>query len=221
MNRRAAQDDSTSRSRGSCAASADKQSSRRGLDNADGILRDKALVERCLAGEVGAWEELYAQCHDQMIRSVEIMLGPRAGDVDLVDEMAARVWHALVADDGQLLSRYEIDRGARLITFMRALAKDTISRHFRSERRRLQREREVLLERANYHTADHCEPITSLTEFLDTLTQAERTFCGEHLLTQTSAAAAAQAPLNSGGNNSRQLAFRIRKKLLKFVSDNR
>ena len=53
-----------------------------------------------------------------MQASVRIMLGPQSGDADVVDEIAARVWYALVANDGELL-RNTIPVGAKLITFVR------------------------------------------------------------------------------------------------------
>ena len=57
----------------------------------EGIRADAALVERCRVGEVAAWSELYAQCHDSLLASISIMLGPQSGDLDLIDELAARV----------------------------------------------------------------------------------------------------------------------------------
>ncbi len=76
-------------------------------------------MERCLAGEVAAWEELYAQYHDVLLASVRCFLGQARSDHNLVDEIAARVWYALVANDGALLAKYDPKRGARIITFMR------------------------------------------------------------------------------------------------------
>ena len=56
----------------------------------------------------------------------------RTGTIpELVDEITARVWYALVADDGKLLERYDPSRGARLITFLRALTKGVASGYFR------------------------------------------------------------------------------------------
>ena len=75
-----------------------------------GLCADGLLAKRCLAGEVAAWEELYAQCHEPLLISIRIMLGPQSADASLVDEIAARVWYALVANDGKLLSRYKPSR---------------------------------------------------------------------------------------------------------------
>lgn len=94
-----------------------------------GVHADLLLAERCLAGEPAAWEEFYTQCHEPLLVSVRIMLGPQGSDANLVDEIAARVWYALVANDGELLARYKPDQGARLITFICKLAKDQIVRN--------------------------------------------------------------------------------------------
>ena len=76
-----------------------------------GLSADAALASRCLAGDVAAWEELYAQCHEPLLVSIRVMLGPQSADASLVDEIAARVWYALVAKDGELLARYKPSRG--------------------------------------------------------------------------------------------------------------
>ena len=85
-------------------------------------------------------KSVYAQCHDPLCASIRVMLGRRGSDVDFIDEIAARVWYRLVDNDGELLSRFSPERGARLITFMCALAKDEVCRHARNEVRRRDRE---------------------------------------------------------------------------------
>ncbi len=81
-------------------------------DAAEAFLQaDRQLVDRCLAGEVAAWEEFYAQCHKPLGTAIRIMLG-RPHDPNLVAEIAARVWYALVAKDGELLARYSPAYGA-------------------------------------------------------------------------------------------------------------
>ena len=174
---------------------------------------DYRLAERCLAGEVAAWEELYGMCHEPLCLSIKFMLCATGRDPNLVDEMAARVWYALVAKDGALLARYSPKRGARLITFLQSLAKDQISRHFRSEHRRSQRERTAVRER---HTSGGFESeysASDLNEFLATLTPQEYRFCCEILL----------ADENTGGKRSRskpnvwQLTHRVYQKLCGFL----
>ncbi|MBN2474399.1 MAG: sigma-70 family RNA polymerase sigma factor [Pirellulales bacterium] len=181
-----------------------------------GVQADRALVDRCVAGDVKAWEELYAQCHRPLVASIQIMLGPQGHDVNLVDELAARVWYSLVADDGQRLAKYEPKREARLITFIRAVAKDIVGRHFRSERRRLQRERIAAREEPKHRISDQNSSVASLGAFLETLTAREKAFCGDYLL-------AAHLDASEMGceqisiENARKLTSRVRRKLRKFV----
>jgi hypothetical protein len=183
---------------------------REGDADVSGSLADARLVQRCLAGEVAAWEELYAQCHEPLLVSVRIMLNGQSKDANLVDEIAARVWYALVAKDGELLTRYNPQR-ARLVTFLRALAKDEIARHFRGEVRR--RRRELLALRERPQSTGSGQSADSLSEFLCTLTPHERVFCNDYLLTEPSGAA--EQPHSAA--NIWQLSHRIYRKLLRFL----
>lgn len=175
---------------------------------------DGQLAKRCLAGEVAAWEAFYAQCHDPLCRAIKLMLGRTGSDTSLVDEIAAKVWYALVANDGALLARYNPRRKARLITFMRTLAKDEIGRHFRSEVRRRERELVALRERPPQQGDGPEHPAGALTEFLDTLTPGERAFCGGYLL------APAVEGDSSGYSSSTvwQFTRRVYQKLTKFLA---
>jgi hypothetical protein len=148
----------------------------------EGILADVELANRCLKGEVGAWESLYAQCHEPLKGAIQRMLGPQGADLSLVDEMAARVWYALVGNDGELLTRYNPKRKARLITFMRSIAKDIIARHVRSEQRRRKREMKVSRRHCPARASLVSETNAVLSEFLVTLSPTERTFADEYLL---------------------------------------
>ena len=176
---------------------------------------DRRLVQRCVAGDVAAWEELYAQCHPSLLTSIEVLMGAGPRDPHVVDEIAARVWYAVVANDGELLGRYDPGRGARLITFLRAIAKDEISRHFRTERRRLRRELEAYRERPHHDRSHPDEATLSMHEFFDTLTPHEREFCDDHLLSTPQEGG--ELAQNHSESNTWQLAFRIRKKLRAFL----
>ena len=181
--------------------------------NREGIRADGLLAKRCLAGEVAAWDQLYAQCHEPLLVSIRIMLGSQSADANLVDEICARVWYALVANDGELLSRYKPSRGARLITFMRARANSEIVRYIRSEVRHHKRELAALRERPQYQGQDGTQPVNILAEFFGTLTPRERVFCSEHLLGESSDVL---TPAYST-SNIWQLSHRIRRKLLRFL----
>jgi hypothetical protein len=143
---------------------------------------DHRLAQRCTAGEVAAWEEFYAQCHDPLLANVRILLNGWTSDANLVDEIAARVWYALVADDGKLLMRYDPKRGGRLTTFLGAIAKGIVGQYVRSERRRLDRERQASYGKPSHHADDQDQVASAMDEFLETLGPGERKFCDEHLL---------------------------------------
>ena len=142
---------------------------------------DFELAQRCVQSDVAAWNEIYEVHHDRLCRSIRIMLGPLA-DANLVDEIAARVWYALVADDGKLLSRYTPARNASLITFMRFVARDNIKRYVRSEMRRRQREAVALRQNSSSRENSHEAISDSIDNFLATLTPRDRKFCHEFLL---------------------------------------
>jgi len=179
---------------------------------------DRLLVERCVAGEVAAWEELYAQCHDSLLISIQRMLGRARADQNVVDEIAARVWYAVVANDGELLLRYNPNRGARLITFLRTLAKFEARRRLREERRHRERDLLAANEKKRQQLGSLVELTSSLSEFLATLTPQERAFCDAYLLSlPPSGMAKAEPKLSS--TNIWQLTRRIRKKLRDFFRD--
>ena len=186
-----------------------------GLDET-GTAADRRLVQRCVAGEVAAWEELYTQCHLPLLATINAMLGHGKSDPNVVDEIAARVWYALAANDGELLSRYDPQRGARLTTFFRIVAKDETSRYFRTERRRREREAVALRERKQGLTADITPPAASLGEFLATLTPHERGFCGDYLLSAP-AGSGVQRQSSLSPTTIWQLTRRIHRKLMKFL----
>lgn len=149
---------------------------------ADALRADARLAERCIAGEVAAWDELYGACHDRLLASIVALLGGRSDDPDLVDEIAAQVWYALVKDDGELLLRYDPARGARLMTFIQTVAKDILNRYRRSERRRMDREGTASRGKSKNYSAELDRADGTLSEFLETLPPRDRQFFNEHLL---------------------------------------
>jgi hypothetical protein len=150
--------------------------------NAKALGEDYELAQRCAAGEVAAWEELYSRYHAPLLSSIKALLQGHSDDFNLVDEIAARVWYALVDNDGELLLRYDPSRETRLITFMRAVAKDFLYRHFRSERRRLTREAVACRDKPAHHQAELDRAPVDLEDFLDTLSAGDKRFYDEYLL---------------------------------------
>lgn len=186
-----------------------------GKADAESLRADAELAGRCVKGEVAAWEELYAQCHAPLLAAIRKMLGSQGGDLSLVDEMAARVWYALVEDDGQLLTRYNPKRGARLITFLRSLAKDHIVRHVRSEQRRRSRELKAARKRSPARQSMVAENDAALSEFLVSLTPAERSFTDSYLLAPPVQNAEGECSPHSTTSIWR-LTANIRQKLIDF-----
>jgi DNA-directed RNA polymerase specialized sigma24 family protein len=185
------------------------------------FLADQQLAERCLWGDVGAWEELYAQCHQPLCASISVLLGSRS-DPNLVDEIAARVWYTLVAGDGALLGKYDCQRagGSRLITFLRTLARNETSRYFRSEQRRRSREMDKWEE--GTHARSHREgaqgesescSAAEMSEFLEGLTPTAREFFHEYLV------ACDPSTSSLAGPTVRQRRRRLRLKLLDYLRD--
>jgi hypothetical protein len=169
-----------------------------------------------MAGEPGAWEEIYAQCHDSLLGSIRRMLGGCIADANLVDEIAAQVWYRLVADDGAMLAQYDPARGGRLVTFLRALAKDTACRYFRAEQRRQAHEIRASRRKLGRDWHDPDEAARSMAEFLATLEPDEKTFCDEYLLDMPADRPGARAPRKSATSLWRW-TNRIYRKLLRFL----
>lgn len=180
----------------------------------DEVAADRRLVDRCRAGDVAAWEELYHQCHEPLLVAIRVFLGRFSSGDDLAEEIAARVWFNLVEHDGALLDRFDSGRGCRLTTFLAALAKRGVLRYLRSERRRQLRET-ASLPRSRQRSRPlpgEAEFELSLTEFLATLSSREREFCEGYLL-----AGDESAETEFSATNRWQLRHRVKLKLSRFL----
>jgi len=176
------------------------------------VLQDQDLVNRCLAKEAGAWSQMYARFHAPLMASVRAFLGQGGRDAHLVEEIAARVWYALVRDDFWLLGRFDVQRGCRLSTFLSLIAKAQARLLLRSERRRRLREQTVAkheIEEPN----DNGLYTLSGEEFVAMLSPAEKRFLVDVLV----ASADRSAHDRYSSQNLWQLRRRVREKLLKFL----
>lgn len=176
------------------------------------VLRDRDLVDQCLAHQPGAWSQMYARFQAPLVASVRAFLGPAGRDPYLVDEISARVWYALVRDDFWLLSRFDVRRGCRFSTFLSLIAKAQARLLLRSERRRRSRERAV----AKFEIEEpNSGGLYSLSgeEFIATLSPAERTFLVDVLVASTET----DMPDRYSRQNLWQLRHRVREKLIKFL----
>ncbi|MBI3466180.1 MAG: sigma-70 family RNA polymerase sigma factor [Planctomycetes bacterium] len=171
---------------------------------------DRQLVDRCLKGDPTAWDTMYHLFHHGLMASVKLLLGPGAWDKNLVEEIVARVWYALVSRDGEVLDRFDPSRGCRLSTYLAQLARSEISRFFRSERRRRNRERTASKSGPN---AMENQWESELEEFLETLTPREKEFCANVLLGESPESLA-----SFSSTNAWKLQSRIRGKLRGYLS---
>ncbi len=187
-------------------------------DRAIGPAAEQRLVMRCLAGEELAWEQLYAQCHPQLLVAIRLLLGTESKDGYLVEEIGARVWYALLRNRARLLARYDPDRDSSLMAFFTGLARIEMMRHRRAERRRKWHEftGDSRMLRAKGSSAS--EITAMINEFASTLTRGEKQFMDGYLTSRQHEA--------KGGNglalseaNIWQRRHRIRSKLRAFLAD--
>jgi DNA-directed RNA polymerase specialized sigma24 family protein len=188
-----------------CATEVDKRSL---------VHEDRELVERCIAGEVAAWETLYHRHHDGLLTAIRATLGRRFADPNLVDEIAARVWYALVVRDAELLSRFAEDRGCRLSTYLAAIAKRQAASLLRRERRRRRRERLASQAAPRPGAGDDGTASAELDELVRQLTPREREFFDGQL----TATAGTEGAEDYSEANRWQLRSRIHRKLMKLIA---
>lgn len=175
-----------------------------------GVVEDGKLVEDCLKQDPAAWSRLYEACHQSLVSTISAILRHTTADADinLVDEIAARVWYALVCNGGELLSRFDVARGCRLNTFLSAIAKNEARQFFRAERRR--RNREKIVSRNEAEAPDHFSlAFATDKNFLQTLTPGERIYYESVLI----APGDSDVDQQYSPENSWQLRHRVRKKL--------
>ena len=147
----------------------------------DGARAKQRLVEQCLASDQRAWERLYRKCHPRLRKAIELLLGSDAQDGHLVDEIAARVWYALLQDDCRLLAAYDPDRVSSLDAFLMGLARIEILRYTRSERRRYSHEMIGGRKRLEEQRVSDCRLAAMMEDFASTLTPGERDFMEQFL----------------------------------------
>ena len=175
---------------------------------------DQTLVDRCRAGDDAAWAEVHARCHMHLVKQIRYTLGDRARDPNLVEEIAARVWFGLVADDGYLLQRFEPGKGNGLSKYLAAIARFEVLRHQRGEFRRRRREQETQAARQSARDDRRFAEMTlDVQDFLPKLTPREKEFFFRVLLGNKNKG----EELQISAPNAWQLRHRIRRKLLAFL----
>jgi DNA-directed RNA polymerase specialized sigma24 family protein len=181
------------------------------------VQRDGRLIHRCLLGDVSAWSEIYREFHDSLLVSIRRYLNRAGQDANLVEEIAARVWYALIKNGFELLAKFDVSRGCRLSTYLSVVAKNETRVLFRSERRR--RSREQLASKPDITDQSLVETHQLMTddEFLMTLSQAERAYFLDVLVAAPTERETAEQSYST--ENNWQLRHRIRKKLEQYISE--
>ena len=182
--------------------------------NRQAAQEDRQLVDRCLSGESAAWDRMYRKHHPILLSVIRSLLSARSTDDNLAEEIAARVWYALVRDHGRRLDRYDGRRGYRLSTFLAAFAKREMLQHFRSEQRRRLRE-QAAPSSSVVSSIPARAPGMVLEEFLSRLTPRERQFFEANLVSQPDGAAAG----NFSVTNAWQLKHRVQRKFKDFLNE--
>lgn len=182
---------------------------------------DRRMIDEALSGDPEAWDRLYRAFHGPLTVAICSILKVKSPDLELIDELAARVWYSVARDHGALLARFDPSRGCRLTTYLSSIAKDHAARMLRGERRR--RRREAISCSEVLRTGDGVvEPAVtaSLTidEFERTLTPTERRFFREILSPEANSRNGGNAnPVKRTPANQRQLGHRVRCKLEHFL----
>ncbi len=116
-----------------------------------------------------------------------------------------------------LLRRCRPDRRAVSATLFRSdNCQDETARHFRSERRRREREMAAYRDKPNYHDGDPSSRLPPRQTSLEHLPPHPSGFCGDYLLSAPAASGASPRPKHSSANIW-QLSRRIQKRLLIFL----
>lgn len=173
-----------------------------------GALLDRALVDRCLLGENDAWEELYWECQPRLLMHIETLLTQRRLSTHPADEVAARVWYAVLRNDAALLAAFDPSYNCRLRAYMAGLATKELLRFLRDQSRQRNRDNSAQPTQQPDSQLEYAE----LHDFLGTLTNRERAFCQQCISGEV------EANHEYSQSNIWQLRHRIRQKLKAFYS---
>jgi len=199
-------------------------SARRRAEGANGASGDGAkdrrgeLIARCRAGEESAWSELYGQLHDPLRRTIRWSLGPGPAESALVEELAAHVWYVLWRDRRKILNRFDPARDGSLTTYLSGVARLEVMQQMRSRRRRKARELGRGIETLRRDNVSALEIGVLLNEFAATLSDREKQFLEDYLLSIPDRNGNGDR-LRLSGVNVRQMRHRLRRKLVAFLDE--
>ena len=139
------------------------------------LIEDRQLVDRCLLGDSKAWSKIYHLHHDRLLMAIRTLTFGNQANAELVDEIVARVWFAVVDNDARLLDRFDPQRGCRLIAFLTGIAKFETLNFFRSERRRKRRE-EYVSQAVEQQLETQWQQRMEIEDFTNLLTPGEQKY---------------------------------------------
>jgi len=184
-------------------------------DGRSSVLADRQLVDDCLTRKPGAWERMYNRAHPALMMAVRKHLGSRAGDQQLVEEIAAQVWYLLIQHDGELLNRFSTERDRRLSSYLGGLAQNQVRTYDRGEQRRHAREAEATRSHRAGETIHESRNPLEMQDFLSTLSDREKKYVA-WCMRPPAAEPAEQEPFSANENSDRQLRHRLKNKMGTF-----
>lgn len=174
-------------------------------------------MQQCLADDERAWEKLYRRYYPRLKKAIELLLGVDAAEFHLIEEIAARVWYAVLKDGRRLLAAYDPDRDTALDSFFMGLARIEILQYMRSERRRHMHEIAGGRIKLEEQRVSDWQMGVMMNEFAATLTPGEKKFMDGSMI----------GPVEGQDNEESSLPpttvwtrrHRIRRKLRSFLED--
>jgi DNA-directed RNA polymerase specialized sigma24 family protein len=145
---------------------------------------DPLVVQPCLAGDEDAGRDLYRRHHPRLVRYLDRLRWPCPGRADQTEEVLAQLWYGLLINHHQL-RQFDPARG-HLAAFLVAVARQQRSRLSRATRRPGRTLAPLPSGDIAASPADRLPEPTLLEEFVGRLTEAERRFYQERLLTVAS-----------------------------------
>ena len=128
------------------------------------------------------------------------------------EEIAARVWYQLIANDFELLRRFDSDKGPRLHPYLTSICRHQTLNYRKEERRRRARESNVAAAEGTTRLDSETAPVQLSNDFTGTLSDREREYFEVFLLARQP-----QQNEELTDANTRQLRCRVRRKLLDFL----
>lgn len=168
---------------------------------------EERLIAQCLQGEDTAWETLFHLYHPRLVNIIKALIRNEGG-MEQAEEIAARVWGSLCAEEYVRLRRYNPGSG-RLLGYLASMARRQMGRMRRTEMSRHSRECIVARKEGAWEEIG-CG--VAIQEFLATLTCREREFCLSELLNQAMPASRS----SMSRTNNWQLRCRVLKKFRRF-----